>query len=97
MEAHANITDDYLVDGLSFQLKPGASYVQRRDFATWFPQGSDVYSSTSGVKVIKIRLSGDTWLDPSTVRLMFDINNTHANDDITFFSGPHYFLEDSES
>ena len=92
MEAHANSTDDYLVDGLSYQLKPGASYVQRREFATWFPQGSDTYSSTTGVKVIKIRLSGDTWLDPSTVRLMFDITNTHAADDITFISGPHCFF-----
>ena len=92
MEAHANSTDDYLVDGLSFQIKPGASYVQRRDFATWFPQGSDVYSSTSGVKVIKIRLSGDSWLDPSTVRLVFDIVNTHQSDSLTFTSGPHCFF-----
>ena len=92
MEAHANSTDDYLVDGLSYQLKPGASYVQRREFATYFPSGSDTYSSTSGVKVIKIRLSGDTWLDPSTVRVMFDINNTHASDNLTFISGPHCFF-----
>ena len=73
MEAHANSTDDYLVDGLSYQLKPGASYVQRREFATWFPQGSDTYSSTSGVKVIKIRLSGDTWMRRVRRRQIFEL------------------------
>ena len=38
------------------------------------PQGGNQYS-VNGVKVIKINLTGSDWLDPSTVRFMFTINN----------------------
>jgi hypothetical protein len=41
------------------------------------PQGGNQYS-VNGVKVIKINLTGSDWLDPSTVRFMFTINNGSA-------------------
>ena len=38
--------------------------------------GSNIYSATSGVKVVKFRLSDDrAWLDPSTVRIQYTIKN----------------------
>ena len=37
MESVANSVEDYLVDGLSFQLEQGASYVVNRRSCTFFP------------------------------------------------------------
>ena len=70
MESHAQSVDDHLIDSLSFKLKPGASYVTDRRSVTYFPQGGNQYSPT-GVKVMKILLTGDQWLDPSTTKLQF--------------------------
>ena len=38
--------------------------------------GSNIYSATAGVKVVKFRLSDDrAWLDPSSVRIQYTIKN----------------------
>ncbi len=42
------------------------------------------------VKVIKIKLNGTDWLDPSTVKVMFTINNVTT--DMNFLSGVHPFV-----
>ena len=78
MESHAQAVEDYLIDGLSFKLAPGASYVTNRRSVSFFPQGGNAYSS-NGVKVARIALTGDGWLDPSTLRVMFDLNNVTTN------------------
>jgi hypothetical protein len=78
MESHAQAVEDHLIDGLSFKFRPTASYVTDRRSVTFFPQGGDKYSSATGVKVIRITLNGDQWLDPSTVKLMFTFKNTTA-------------------
>ena len=78
MESHAQATEDYLIDGLSFKLAPGASYVTNRRSVTFYPQGGSSYTPT-GVKVIRIGLTGEGWLDPSTLRVMFDLNNVTTN------------------
>ena len=74
MESHVNATEDFLIDGLSFKMGPSASYVTQRRSVTYYPQGGNQYSPT-GVKVIKISLTGDQWLDPSSFRIMFKIQN----------------------
>lgn len=78
MEATAQSVEDYLIDALSFKLKPGASYITNRRSVSYFPVGGNQYS-VAGVKVIKILLTGDQWLDPSTVRLQFTVLNNDAN------------------
>ena len=78
MESHALATEDYLIDGLSFKLAPGASYVTNRRSVTFYPQGGNSYTP-NGVKVIRIGLTGDGWLDPSTLRVMYDLNNVTTN------------------
>lgn len=93
VEAHAQAQDDYLIEGLSYKLSPGASYVTNRRSVTFFPSGSDSYSPTSGVKVIKIKLNGTDWLDPSTVKFMFTLNNTDGTNPMTLLSGPHTFFK----
>ena len=79
MEAHANAVEDVLVDGLSYKLKNSAKYVTERKSVTYHPSGSNVYSPTSGTKVIKINLTGDSWLVPETVRVMFTLKNKDSD------------------
>jgi len=78
VEAIANGIEDKLIDGLSFRLNPGASYVTDRRSVTFHPQGSNHYSSTAGTKLIRIVVTGDSWLDPSTFRIMFDLKNDES-------------------
>ena len=92
VEGHANATEDYLIEGLSFKLAPGASYITNRRSVTFHPSGSDIYSSSTGTKVIKIRMNGSDWLDPSTCKLMFTLTNKSLNT-MTFLSGPHSFFK----
>ena len=65
MESHAQSVEDTLIEGLSFKLPAGASYVENRRSVSFFPQGGNSYSS-NGIKVVRIALTGDGWLDPST-------------------------------
>ena len=74
MEHHAQSVDDALIGGLSYKLKPGASYVTNRRSVSYFASGGNTYSP-SGVKVMKFNLTGDQWLDPSTFRVAFQLNN----------------------
>ena len=53
VEATANSIEDFLVDGLSFKLKKGASYINERKSVTYHPSGSNIYSTT-GTKLIKL-------------------------------------------
>ena len=77
MEAVAQGVEDYLIDGLSFKLNPGASYITNRRSVTFFPTGGNDYSPT-GVKVIRIVLTGNDWVDPATFRMSFTLNNKDA-------------------
>ena len=45
---------------------------------TFWPAGGNSYSS-NGVKVIKINLTADQWLDPTSVKFFFNIKNTTDN------------------
>ena len=75
VDSMANSVEDYLIDGLSFKLSPGASYVAERRSVSYFPSGSNIYQSGSGARVIRVNLTGEGWLDPSTVRLTYTLVN----------------------
>ena len=93
VEAIANGVEDKLIDGLSFKMQPGASYVVDRRSVTYHPQGSNIYRATGGTKLIRILLTGDNWLDPSTFRIMFDVrNNAVAAKYLYVLGGPHSFF-----
>ena len=79
MEAVANSVDDALVDSLSFKLSNSASYITERKSVTFWPTGSNIYKTNSGTKVIRFVLTNDNWLDPSTVRVMFNLVNNDAD------------------
>lgn len=94
VEAIANGIEDKLIDGLSFKLNPGASYVTERKSVTYHPQGSNIYKPGAGTRLIRILLTGDNWLDPSTLRVMFDLNNDDNVDGkhLRPLGGPHTFF-----
>jgi hypothetical protein len=56
MEAITNAAEDYLIDGLSFKMAPGASYVTDRKSSTFWSVGSNAYTPTGGVKLLKFQL-----------------------------------------
>eukprot|EP00972_Heterocapsa_arctica_P031059 4569704-Heterocapsa_arctica.AAC.1 len=80
MEHHAASIEDSLIGPLSYKLKEGASYVTNRRSVSYFPQGGNTYSP-NGVKVINFNITGNEWLDPSTLRVMFQLNNNNPNQD----------------
>ena len=92
VEVAANSVEDKLIDGLSFKLKPGASYVTNRRSVTFHPQGSNIYKPGSGTKLIKILLSGDDYLDPSTFRIAFNLRN-ESTGKIYPLGDPHSFFQ----
>ena len=93
VEAIANGREDKLIDGLSFKMNPGASYVTDRRSVTYHPQGSNIYKPGSGTKLIRILLTGDNWLDPSTLRIMFTLTNEEADGQkLRPLSGPWAFF-----
>ena len=78
MEHHAQSIDDALIGGLSYKLKAGASYVTNRRSVSYFASGGNTYSPNGG-KVMKFNLTGDQWMDPSTFRVAFQLNNHNGN------------------
>jgi len=80
VDAMANSVEDYLIEGLSFKLSPGASYVTDRRSVSFFTAGSNIYQSGSGARVIRINLTGDGWLDPSTVRMVYTLVNNDSTE-----------------
>ena len=78
MKHHAQSIDDALIGGLSYKLKPGASYVTNRRSVSYFASGGNTYSPNC-VKVMKFNLTGDQWLDPSTFRVAFQLKNHNGH------------------
>ena len=79
VEAMANSVEDYLIEGLSFKLQPGASYVSDRREVSYFTAGSNIYQSGTGQRVIRINITGEGWMDPSTCRIAFTLRNNDNN------------------
>ena len=75
MESIVASVEDKLITPLDFKLKPGASYVKDREACQFFASGSNIYTPENGTRVIKFALSNSGWLDPSTVRVMYTLNN----------------------
>ena len=69
-------TEDSLVDSLSFKLSGSGQYAVGRRSSTFETDGGNSQSCSSGTRVLKFRLNCEGWLDPSTVRVMFDVAST---------------------
>ena len=65
-------TDDSLVEQLSFKLPSTASYANERRLVSAFPSGASQFSP-DGVRVARFVITGENWLDPSTLRPAFKL------------------------
>ena len=59
MEIYSSSVEDQLIDGLSLKLSPGSSYITDRKNVSFFPSGSNIYTTVGGTKVLRILLNGD--------------------------------------
>lgn len=98
METVIQSTEDQLIPALTFSLPKSAKYLIDRKSVTFWPTGSNIYKTTSGTKVIKFQLNSQDWIDPSSVRIMFDLVNNDPTTPPSVLkylrplSGPHSFF-----
>ena len=94
VDSMASSVEDYPIEGLSFKLNAGASYGTERRSVPHFTAGSNIHQSGSGARVIRINLTGEAWLDPSTVRLTCTLVNSDgtSNRVLRPISGPWCFF-----
>jgi len=92
MENISNAAEEILIQDLSFKLPSSANYIQDRRSVTYTTEGSNSYSSTQGTKVIRFRLAGEGWLDPSTFRIMFDVVNDEPSKRLRPIGRSHAFF-----
>ncbi len=90
MESILQSTQDHLVSNLSFKLpNNGASYVQSKEQATFFPQGGSVYSPTTGQRILRFALASDGYMDLSSLAFSFDLTNTGVDEMSPLIPGTH--------
>ena len=65
----------YRIDGLSFKPTKTTSYVTKSKSCTVHPQRNKKYSAFAETKRFKIHISGNSWLDLSTCRIMCGLRN----------------------
>jgi hypothetical protein len=96
MESISNGVEDYLIDGLSFKLPPGSSYITDRRKSTFWASGSNIYKAEGGTKVVRFQINGEdgNWLDPQTIRIQFDLKNNEESGEkrVRPLGMPHLFF-----
>ena len=81
--------EDSLLESLSFELPATTSYIQSRRLVSYFPSGASNLS-TNGVRVCRFTIAGDSWLDPSSLRVYAKLANTSSNGTVLQLAdGPH--------
>ena len=79
LETHVAASEDRLLDSLHFGSRNTASYVTARRAATFHPSSASSWKP-SGVRLMRFNLADLAgWLDGSTLRLAFTINNTRKD------------------
>ena len=79
--------EEQLLQSLDFSLAKTSSYVQERRLASFYPSGASSFSP-DGVRVARFNITGDHWLDSSSLRLYFKLVNTGTTP-LQLASGPH--------
>ena len=78
-----------LANSLDFSLPPASTaIVDRRQHKRAFPTSASTISYTQGTKTVRLRLGGDCFVDPHSIRLMFTIRNGDATNALSFQQGP---------
>jgi len=95
METYANgMVEDEMISSLSFKIDPTANYVTSRQSVTYNAQGSNIYQSGAGSRVIRFNITGTgQYLDPSTVRFVYTLKNNGGANQVLFpLGGPWSFF-----
>lgn len=66
-------SNDQLISELRFKDSNAAPVINSRNLCSFQAVGSNSYSPSSGVRIIRFQTSGDDWLDPSSLRITFDV------------------------
>ena len=69
-----------LIEPLNYKLSGGAAYVETKNHVSFFPSSGNEFSST-GVRVIRLPLTGDGWLVPESSYLTFALTNRNQTAD----------------
>ena len=77
-----------LLDSLDFTLPPAStSIVDRRQSVRAYPTSASTLTPT-GTRTVRLRLGGDDFVDASSIRLVYTINETAGANPRTPVSGP---------
>ena len=77
-----------LADSLDFSLPPAStSVVDRRQHVRAYPTSASTLTPTT-TRTVRIRLGGDEFINPNSVRLQYTIVNNHATNQLNPASGP---------
>ena len=77
-----------LLDTLDFSLPPASSAVtDRRQHVRAYPTSASTLSPT-GTRTVRIRLGGDDFIDPHSVRIQYTIVNGHGTNALVPRCGP---------
>ena len=92
LDAIVATVEDAIVPGLGYSLhtQKAAGYVRERNWSTFHPSGSNIYSVASGQRVVRFLISdgGKAMLDLHTLRLNFQITNTDGTNPL-YLTGRH--------
>ena len=97
LETHIAGAEDALISGLHFGNRNTASYITERRSATFAPQTSaDI--TPAGSRLLRFNLSDQSgFLDGSTVRLAFKLNNSGGSAIFPSGTRPFRFLDECVS
>ena len=59
METYANgMVEDEMISSLSFKIDPTANYVNARHSVSYMAQGTNIYQSGAGSRIIRFNITG---------------------------------------
>jgi hypothetical protein len=84
--------EDQLLKSLDFSLGKTAQYVQERRLVSFYPSGASNFAP-NGVRVCRFTISGEHWLDPSSLRVYFKLQNLSTTESLKLGSGAHVLFD----
>ncbi len=72
----AGIERDGIINSLDFRLGAINNLITERRSVSFYPSGSNIYTPVAGTTLLKFNITDPSaWIDPSTLRVQFTINN----------------------
>lgn len=87
MDLVVSSTESSLISQLEFKLPPNSQFALERRLVSSHPSGASQFSP-DGVRVMRFVITGEDWLDPSTLRLAMKVRNLDAANTLFLASEP---------